>query len=55
MDEMHVRDPLVLFEFEASALSLPLVILSLALSLFFNKGKGPLYGRKYGTSPPVIL
>ena len=43
MDTMYLKDPLVLFGFEGSALSLPLFLLLHALSLFFNNGKGPLY------------
>ena len=43
MDTMHLQDPLALFGFEGSALSLPRFLLSHALSLFFNNGKGPLY------------
>ena len=42
MDTMHLKDPLVLFGFEGSALSLPLFYLSHALPLFLNNGKGPL-------------
>ena len=45
MDTMHLKDPLVLFGFEDYVLSLPLFVLSHALSLFFNTGKGPLYGK----------
>ena len=44
MDTLHLKDPLVLFEFEGSALSLSLFLLSHALSIFFNNGKGPLFG-----------
>ena len=47
MDTMHLKDPLVLFGFEGSALSLPLILLSHALSLFFNNGKGALYGKDF--------
>ena len=47
MDTMHLKDPLVFFGFEGSAFSLPLFLLSHALSLFFNNGKGPLYGKMW--------
>ena len=56
MDTMHLKDPLVLCGFEGSALSLPLFLLSQALPLFFNSGKGPFYEkRKYGTEWPSVL
>ena len=42
MDTMHLKDPLVLFEFEGSSLSLPRFLISNALPLFFNNGKGAL-------------
>ena len=57
MDTMHLKDPLVLFGFEGSALSLPLFLLSHALSLSLNNGKGALYGKKqtlYGTEWPSV-
>ena len=54
MDTMHLKDPLVHFGFEGSALSLPLYLLSHALLLFFNNGKGPLYGNKYATEWPNV-
>ena len=46
MDTMHLKDPLVPFGFEDSALSLSLFLLPHALPLFFNNGKGPLYEKK---------
>ena len=50
MDTMHLKDPLVLFGYEGSALSLPLFVLSHALPLFFNNGKEPLRKKTlYGT------
>ena len=41
MDTMHLKDPLVLFGYEGSSLSLPLFLLSHALPLFFKNGKQP--------------
>ena len=44
MDTPRLKDPLVLFGSESSALSLPLFLLSLRirmLSVFFNSDKGP--------------
>ena len=43
MDTMHLQDPLVLFGYEGSALSLLLFLLSHVLPLFFNNGKQPPY------------
>ena len=43
MGTMHLKDPLVRFGVEGSALSLLLFLLSPALPLFFNNGKRPLY------------
>ena len=56
MNTMHLKDPLVFFGFEVSALSLPRYLLSHALPLFFNNGKGPLYEKKtlYGTERPTV-
>ena len=46
MDTMHLKDSMVLFGYEGSALSLPLFLLSHALTLFFNNGKQTLYEKK---------
>ena len=43
MNTMHLKDPLVLFGFEDSALPLLLFLLSHAFPLFFNNDKGLLY------------
>ena len=50
----HLKDILVLFGFEGSALSIPLFLFSHVLSLFFDNGKGPLYGIKYGAEWPGV-
>ena len=55
MDTMHLKNPLVFFGFEGSALSLQLFLLSHALPLFLNHGKGPLYKKKLvGTEWPNV-
>ena len=55
METMNINDPLVLFGFKSSALSLPLFLLPLPSLLFFNNGKGPLHGKKRcGTELPSV-
>ena len=46
LDTMHLKDTLVLFGFKVPALTLPLLLLSHVLKLFFNNGKRPLCEKK---------
>ena len=46
MDTMHLKDPLVIFGYEGSALSLPLFLLSHALHCSSTMAKQPLYEKK---------